>query len=241
VKLSVVIPAYNEEKLLGVTLEHLRAALAPCETRGYAAEQVVVDNASGDRTAAIAAAHGARVVFEPVRQIARARNAGAAQARGEWLLFLDADSWPDAALVEAMLRCLESGRVVGGGSTIRVNGVPASLVWMAPLWNGLSRALRWAAGSFLFCRADAFHAVGGFDLSFYVAEEIDLSRRLKRWGAARGQGFVVLHRSPLLTSERKASLYSGRELRRSLWRFARHPRRFVRDPSLCHLWYDGRR
>ena len=69
-KLSVVVPAYNEERLLPATLANLRNLLPA------ASELIVCDNNSTDGTAQIARAFGAVVVFEPVNQIARARNTG---------------------------------------------------------------------------------------------------------------------------------------------------------------------
>ncbi|NIR28260.1 MAG: glycosyltransferase [Gammaproteobacteria bacterium] len=240
-KLSVIVPAFNEEKLITSCLVSIRAATAACEREGLEVEIIVVDNASSDDTARLAARRGARVVREPVRQIARARNAGAAVARGDWLLFVDADSWPSRALMREVFACMHDARIVGGGSTVRVRDVPLALTLVGVSWNALSRLCRWAAGSFIFCRATAFNAIGGFDVEFFAAEEIDFSRRLKRWARSRGQRFVILHRHPLLTSERRATLYSQRELFVSFWRMLRHPRRFFRDPRLCHPWYDGRR
>lgn len=241
IRLSVIVPAFNEEKLIASSLASIWAAIAEGGGGDVEVELIVVDNACTDRTAVLAAARGARVVHEPVRQIARARNAGAAVASGAWLLFIDADSWPSGALLREALACMRDRRVVGGGSTVRARDVPFPLSAVSAAWNVISRICGWAAGSFLFCRAEAFGAVGGFDRELYVGEEIDLSRRLKRWGQARGQRFVILHRHPLLTSERRANLYSRRELLTNFWRMLRHPRRFFRDPSLCDLWYDGRR
>ena len=86
---SIVIPAYNEEELLPRTLHALAAAMATTDLLG---EVVVTDNNSTDATAAVAAAHGARVVFEPINQISRARNCGAAAALGDFLIFVDAKS-----------------------------------------------------------------------------------------------------------------------------------------------------
>ena len=77
---SIVVPAWNEEALLPATLASLRTAMAAVPHEG---EIVVCDNNSTDGTAAAARAGGARVVFEPRNQIARARNAGARAARGE--------------------------------------------------------------------------------------------------------------------------------------------------------------
>src|SRR5205823_2793019 len=93
-KISIIVPAFNEEKLIGETLRRISSATAAFSERGWASEVIVCDNNCSDRTAELARAGGARVVFEPINQIARARNTGAAAATGDWLLFIDADSHP---------------------------------------------------------------------------------------------------------------------------------------------------
>ena len=70
--ISFIVPAHNEEQLLGQTLEALHAA---ARSTGTPYELIVVDDASTDRTADIAAASGARLIPVRHRQIARARNA----------------------------------------------------------------------------------------------------------------------------------------------------------------------
>ena len=235
-KLSVVVPAFNEEKLLGTTLRHVRAGLHGFDQNGWGTELVVCDNNSTDRTARVARTAGARVVFEPVNQISRARNAGAAAATGDWLLFVDADCAPSKELFEDLRYEMEKGDCVGGGCTVLLSRprVDARL-WVA-LWNALSRALSWAAGSFLFCQARVFRELGGFSEELYAAEEIDLSRRLKRVGR-----MVILHRHPLVTSGRKAELYSARELFAFMLRFVVTRGRSLRRRESCTIWYDGRR
>ena len=106
-KVSVVVPAFNEERLLTGSLAAIRAALRAFDEAGWASELIVCDNNSSDGTAGIARAAGAKVVFEPVNQIARARNAGAAQASGEWLLFVDADSYPSIELLQDVLETVK--------------------------------------------------------------------------------------------------------------------------------------
>jgi glycosyltransferase involved in cell wall biosynthesis len=114
VKVSVVVPAFNEERLLEGSLAAIRDAMAVFPQ----SELIVCDNNSTDRTAEIARAAGATVVFEPVNQIARARNRGAAGASGDWLVFVDADSYPDAALFKAALKEMRGGKCIGGGATV---------------------------------------------------------------------------------------------------------------------------
>ena len=95
----MVVPAFNEERLLGASLAQMKSAAGAFAGRGWDFELIVCDNNSTDRTAEIARAAGATVVFEPVNQIARARNRGAAAATGDWLVFVDADSHPGAGIV----------------------------------------------------------------------------------------------------------------------------------------------
>ena len=238
-KLSVVVPAFNEERLLPETLQHLRAGIAVFQQEGWSAELIVCDNNSTDRTAEIARAAGALVVFEPVNQIARARNTGARPARGDWLLFVDADSSPSEALFHDVLDAIHSGGIVGGGVTITLPGAPAGLRAWVGAWNLLSRTMRWAAGAFLFCETDPFRAIGGFSEELYAAEEIDLSRRLK--ARYYDRDFVILHRHPLATSARKAHLYTWREHLAAMGRFALSGGRALRSREGCSVWYDGRR
>src|SRR5690606_5957874 len=88
--ITVVIPAFNEQDCLAATLRALQAQDYPAGR----VEVIVVDNGSTDRTREIAAALGARVLVRPGVTIAALRNAGAAEARGEILAFLDADCVP---------------------------------------------------------------------------------------------------------------------------------------------------
>ena len=77
-------------------------------------EVIVADNNSTDATAQIANDAGAHLVFEPVNQISKARNAGANGTRGRYLIFLDADTLLNPELLRAALEALETGEVCGG-------------------------------------------------------------------------------------------------------------------------------
>ena len=134
-KISVIVPAFNEEKLLGASLAEINAAAAAFAARGWEYELVVCDNNSTDRTAAIARDAGAKVIFEPINQIARARNAGASIATGDWLVFVDADSHPSVELFADVAEQVSAGKVLAGGVTIRLDEklFVAGLITQLPL------------------------------------------------------------------------------------------------------------
>ena len=241
-RLSIVVPAFNEEKLLGACLESVKAAVRACASDGLETELIVCDNNSTDATPRIAEGAGAKVVFERVNQISRARNAGAWAASGDWLLFVDADSRLKPASLRDMLAAARGGKVVGGGSLICFDSVPTLLGrWMVFKWNCISRFFKLAAGSFVFCRADAFKDVRGFSEEVFAAEEIWLSRDLKRWGKGRGLGFVILTAHPHMSSGRKFHLYSTRDFRALIAGFLRSPRESFKSRRIWDLFYDGRR
>jgi len=241
VKVSVIVPAFNEERLLPETLASIRVGMAALEARGWSSELIVCDNNSTDRTAEIAREAGATVVFEPHNQIARARNAGAGRASGDWLVFVDADSRPSPALFEDVAVEIARGRCLAGGCTVALGGDRLLARFFERFWNALSRMGKWGAGSFVFCEAAAFREAGGFSQALYAAEEIDLFRRLKRLARRKGRTVVILHRHPLATSDRKLRLYSLSEQLGFLVRTSFSAGRALRSRSACFPWYDGRR
>lgn len=238
-KLSIIVPAFNEEKLLPATLAAIREASSVLTEAGWECELIVCDNNSTDGTAEVARAASATVVFEPVNQIARARNTGAAAATGEWLLFVDADSTPHRDLFACVLKFMRSDDVLAGGCVVRTDLPHALFDGLTAMWNRLSQWMRWMAGSFVFCRAEAFRAIGGFDELLYASEEIDLSRKLKRLARERRQRIVIITEQVLLTSGRKVRLYSKWELLRLLTQSLVLPWLTMRRRQA--FWYDGRR
>jgi glycosyltransferase involved in cell wall biosynthesis len=240
--ISVIIPAFNEAALLADSLGSVRAAMTVFDELAWRSELIVCDNNSTDGTASIARAGGATVCVEPVNQIARARNTGAGHATGDWLVFVDADSRPSAALFTAVVEAIRAGRCLAGGSTVHLAGTHHRVVTLfTHAWNALSRITKWAPGSFIFCEAAAFRAVGGFSEELYAGEEIDLFRRLKRLARRRGRTIVILHKHPLETSDRKVHLYTPRELLPFLAATLLTRGRTLRSAQKCFAWYDGRR
>ncbi|MBL9138458.1 MAG: glycosyltransferase [Verrucomicrobiales bacterium] len=240
--LSIVIPAYNEERLLPRTLEAVGRSLPAFTSRGWEAEVVVCDNNSTDRTSELAREWGAKVVFEPVNQIGRARNCGAAAARGDWLLFLDADSVPTPELFAAAEAVVAQGRVLFVGAVVELDAsLPPVASFLLGSWNWLSRTLRWMAGSFILVEASAFREIGGFDLSLYASEELDLSRRLKSLARRTRRRGVILSHPALKSSARRMTMYRRGHLLFFLLKASVRPWSTVRSREACRMWYDGKR
>ncbi len=230
--ISFIVPAYNEELLLGATLVALHAA---GRTLGEPYEVIVADDASTDATILVAERHGARVVSALRRQIAATRNCGARVAAGELFVFVDADTIVNEAVVRAAVEAMRGG-AVGGGAAVAFEGqVPAYARWFLPILVRAFRVARLAAGCFLFCTRGAYDAVGGFDEAFYGAEELVMSRALKRRGR-----FVIL-RQAVVTSGRKLRTHSGREVLLLLGRLALRGTKGVKQRQGMELWYGERR
>lgn len=230
--ISFVVPAYNEEQLLGRTLGALSLA---ARGLGQPFELIVADDASTDRTATIARELGAVVVAVNHRQIAATRNAGARAASGDLLIFVDADTLVDEAVIRAAVEAIGRG-AVGGGCTVCFDGrlpvyARVLLVTALPIY----RAFRVACRCFLFCTREAFAAAGGFDEGLFGAEELVMRRALRR------QGRFVILRERVTTSGRKLRAYSAREVLGLLGRIALSGPKSVRRRNGLEIWYGERR
>jgi glycosyltransferase involved in cell wall biosynthesis len=239
--ISVIIPAFNEERLLGESLRQVRGAMTAFARRGWQAQLIVCDNNSTDRTAEVARAAGATVIFEPINQIGRARNRGAEAATGQWLIFVDADTHPSAELFDDVAAQIATGRCLAGGSTIRLEAGYRTGDIVTAVWNMASRTFKLMAGSFIFCETAAFRKIGGFDIQLFASEEIELSKRLKKLARAERKKIVILHRHPILTSARKLRLYTAREHFKFIWKNMVSGGKALKNRDACHVWYDGRR
>jgi len=201
--LSVIIPAYNESLLIRETIRKIKSALVANHWTSDQYEIIVCDNNSTDNTGAIAREEGAFVVHEKLNQIARARNAGAKIALGDWFLFIDADSYPLPELIQEIEGVIQSGKYIGCGTTIEVgDGALWNRLRMERL-NLLMRWGNWCGGALILCEARAFRSIGGFSNRIYALEELDFVVRLKKYGKKHLKKFTVLHRFPLITSGRK--------------------------------------
>jgi glycosyltransferase involved in cell wall biosynthesis len=230
--LSFIIPAHDEESEIAATIRGVRDAASAA---GVDYEIIVVDDGSADRTGAVAASAGAQVLRTESRQIAAARNAGAAAARGDILVFVDADTRVHAAVVRAVVETIHNG-AVGGGVSVRFDEpTPAWVKVAAPAFAWLMRHARVAYGCFLFCTRRGFDAAGGFDERLFASEEVALSLALRRQGP-----FTIL-RDTVLTSGRKFRTYTLPEMLGRVVRLALAGTGALRDRRLLDFWYAQRR
>jgi len=239
-KISIIVPAFNEEKILPACLAAIREATTAFRNSAEW-ELILCNNNSSDRTAEIAQAAGAQVVFEPINQISRARNRGASVGTGDWFLFIDADSFPSAALFAALLLALRNPRCAGGGCLLRFDQTQPMVALFLRAWNTVSRVMHWAAGSFVFCDANLFRELGGFSEQLFASEEIDFCRRLKEAARRQKRALSIITEERLLTSARKMHLYTTAEYFRFMVKAALIPGRILTNREQCGIWYSGRR
>ena len=171
--ISIIIPALNEGKYIGRTLERVQ--------QGIGVEMIVVDGGSADDTARRSIEAGARVMIMEAGR-ARQMNTGAQAAQGEILFFLHADTVPPPGFDKAMRAALKEQQVAAGAFCLGIVGKSVGLRLVEHLANWRSRRLSLPYGDQgLFLRADLFRDMGGFpDLP--IMEDLVMVRRLRHRG-----------------------------------------------------------
>lgn len=228
---SLIIPAHDEERLIARTVRNLRAAAAEA---GLESEVVVADDASSDRTGPLAEEAGARVVRHERRQIAATRNLGTRAAKGEMLIYVDADTWPNGLALRQAVDAMTNG-AAGGGATMKFDGaVPLLVRVLNPIVAFAFRVKGRSGGAFFFCTRKALEAAGGWDETVFAAEEIFLAIALKK------QGRFVVIREHVLTSGRKLRSHTAGELLGQLFKVVVKPSR-LRSREHLDIWYGSKR
>lgn len=231
--ISFIVPAYNEEVWIGRCISAIHSAL---ESTGELYEIIVVDDASRDATATIGRQQRAQVIRVEHRQIAATRNAGAREAHGDILFFVDADTLVNAPAIQSALRSLRAG-AVGGGCVPRFEG------WLPWWWRVYVpvavRICRWlrflASGACLFCTRSAFQQTGGFDESYYAMEDVVFVHALKR------QGRFSIPAETVVTSGRKLRAHSFWYIFCGLTRLTLRGPRGLRSRRGLEYWYEPER
>ena len=238
ITLSVIVPAWNEEKRVGNAVASLQRAAAVYEReRGARTEIIVVDNNSTDQTKAVAQQAGAAVVFEPVNNIGKARNTGVKASTGKYLAFCDADNEVTENLLTLIHDHLKEPGIIGGGTWI----VPATRSWKVRfffcLWGLYVRFSRVGVGM-MHCRRTDFETFGGFDETIYAAEDLQLAYALKKLGRPRGQKFKLIHSGWIITSTRKIDQTPLLEMLGKLIGFGFGLQKKIRSKEYCAHWYE---
>ena len=131
---TLVIPAFNEEESIG-------KVLGAADT-GLLSEIILVDGGSSDKTVPIAEAYGARVIHEPRRGYGRACAAGVANARGEIIIFMDADGADDPDQIPSLIApIVQEGADMVLGSRLAGDIHPGAMPWHQKFGNRLSAGL----------------------------------------------------------------------------------------------------
>jgi glycosyltransferase involved in cell wall biosynthesis len=237
-QISVVIPAYNEEKYIGATIENVKQAIKEYQTKySSTIEIVVVNNNSSDRTEAVAREHGARVVFEGKNQIAAARNAGGRAARGEIVAFLDADDHISPNLLIVVHEAMTSGKYIGGGVAKVYRDRRLTLAQWLERLNNFNR--RWVGVStgLIYTHKETFDRIGGFDEHYYAAEEGRFVLELRKLGKREGKKFCNITEGYVIKSARKFEQMKTPALVWTGLKFVLFPWK-LKDRKACSFWYD---
>jgi glycosyltransferase involved in cell wall biosynthesis len=208
-KISFVVPAYNEEDRIAGCLESILAELkcTPAD-----AEIIVVNNASTDRTKEVAQGFaGVRVIDESKKGLVRARQAGYVASSGDIIANIDSDVMLTPGWLKFVLDAFEKDKnlVCLSGPFIMHDVSPFLRFWVS-FWYGISYAMHFilhgvfgagavAQGGNYTLRRSALDAIGGFDTSIeFYGEDTDIARRISKLGKA-----VWTFRLPVYSSGRR--------------------------------------
>lgn len=198
-KVSIVIPAHNEEKYIGRCLASINEQVAPHDLQ---VETIVVLNRCTDKTEDVAKSHGATIVSNDIKNLSEIRNTGVAHAKSEWIITIDADSWMSKGVLAEVFAHANLPNTLGGGIRIKPErlslGIAAGygMMLVPAFFLGLSFGMYW------FKKSD-FDAIGGFDENLHIAEDVDFLRRLKLYGRKNGKRHTIISNESITTSCRK--------------------------------------
>lgn len=195
-KFSFVIPSKNEEKYISRCLDSIRKQKGSYE--------IIVIDSSSDKTLKIARKYTKKAFFEKTSGVSLAKNVGAKKSSGEYLIFLDADSYVPAGFLEGIEKAMSLGCI--GGCVMRIklydSRGPMENI-MCSIWNEFVKLLNFlripvTPGCAFVCRKDIFRKIGGFNQKLVAAEDHDIARRFSEKGR-----LVFLDKPIVYTSARR--------------------------------------
>jgi glycosyltransferase involved in cell wall biosynthesis len=193
---SIIIPAHNEEDFLAQTINSYKSQAFKMSKVEY--EIIVVANACNDNTVEIADMCGADKIIELGKaNVSIARNIGAENARGNILIFNDADTRVAKNYVDVIKDVMADGTDYGAAFFKPENNHPITYLYSLATWTS---GFIWRdAGGNMFTKRDPFEKVGGYNPNLTLGEDTDLSRRMKDAGAK----YKFLHKTHIITSMRR--------------------------------------
>ena len=200
-QLSVIIPAYNEERYLPETLTRVTKALAIADC---ASEILVVDNDSQDKTRIVSETFGARIISENEHNISCVRNTGAKHASGDVLVFLDADTLVSEFLFQRITHAMEDEKCFGGA--VAVEWGKFERKWMKVyLWGGKfwTAVFNMKQGAAQFCRKTVFDTLNGYDQTIFMGEDVEFYWRLSRFANRNAGRLSFIKDLQVVTSSRR--------------------------------------
>ena len=231
-KVSVVVPAYNEAQYLGGCL----ACLSQQTLSRFDYEVIVVDNGSTDATPEIvleaqrAALFSLQLLLKPKTSISAVRNFGAARARGEVLAFLDADCLPDPDWLEQALRLAPAAGAWGAHYRIPEDATWVGRTWFAYQAQVTAGPATYLPGGDLFVWRRDFDALGGFNENAHTSEDVELCSRV------RAAGMPVIAIPELAVVHLGTPRTLGRFYRQHRWHGQEVARLFLRNlPSTKNM------
>jgi len=240
-KISLIIPAYNEGKFLGKTLDSVKTAM---ETYKYQSsiEIIVVNNGSTDDTENIAKRFDARVVFEKERRIASVRNRGADVAEGKIVGFLDADSCITPDMFNSIDDMMSSDEYIGGGTDIKIDRRSLGIFCTYFITTYPARWFLGIAGGLIFTDKQTFQELGGFDESLYCSEDSKFVLELKKYGKRKGKKFKIIKDDYVTSSSRSFDRFGDWFYFRNLPRIVFSMKTIFKDRDFAtKYWYDVER
>lgn len=196
--ISVVIPAHNEEKYAARCIRSVKRSASVC---GCPVEIIVVCNRCTDRTEEIASKNGARVIRNEDRCIAKVRNTGIFNAKGDIIVTIDCDNRMTKGTLKEIAYLLSTGKYIGGGAAIRFERYSFPLYLNDLLCRVSFRITGLYCGIF-WAEKKTFQAIGGF-AEKKAMEDAATAKALKDYGRRAGKKYTVLRDNVLINSTRK--------------------------------------
>jgi glycosyltransferase involved in cell wall biosynthesis len=195
--ISIIIPAYNEERYLPETLKRIGQALSVADSPS---EIIVVDNGSQDKTKRIAESMGAKVCSESEHNISKVRNTGAKNSVGDILIFVDADTLVPPTLFQEMIKVMRDEKCFGGAVSVAYGDFKRRWLKFYILgWRFWEAVFHTRQGATQFCRSEAFTVLNGYDENIYMGEDVEFHWRLAKLAKSKN-GYVSFIKNPKVTT-----------------------------------------